>query len=64
MFVDYTEQYKVSDEFKVDDYNKFKRHNSTDEITKHGFNIKEEAKKVNEIYEKYKIKFKKNKIEN
>lgn len=28
MFVDYTDQYKVSDEFKADDYTKFIKDNS------------------------------------
>lgn len=48
----------------LNDYSKFKRYDTTSEITKKDFNIKKEAKKVTEIYEKHKIIFKKNKIEN
>lgn len=35
----------------LDDYSKFKRHDTTSEITKNNFNIKTEAKKLEEKYE-------------
>lgn len=35
----------------LDDYNKFKRHNSTDEITENNFNIKKEASKLENKYD-------------
>lgn len=36
----------------LDDYSKFKRHDTTSEITKNNFNIKTETKKLEEKYEK------------